>query len=146
MVSRKTRNNKYSRTLKLVSAGRCSECEISYFNGAELIDWPAIIKHSEDAELVYVRDQAEWDKDEDLHHFEYHESDFLLDSSGNTFSLTTREQDRVKPEPRGESKSLPELLGLIKAHAAQKGSCCVAKLYAPTIGEAFRLVESLNET
>jgi hypothetical protein len=111
-----------------------------------LIDWPAIIKHSDDAELVYVRDGAEWDRDDDLHHFEYHESDVLIDSSGNTFSLTTHQQDRVTPEFRGESIPLTELLGLIKAHAAQKGSCCVAKLYAPTIAEAFRIVESLNES
>jgi hypothetical protein len=40
---------------------------------------------------------------------------------------------------------LQEILGLIKAHAAQKGSCCVAKLYAPTIVDAFKMVESLDE-
>jgi hypothetical protein len=41
--------------------------------------------------------------------------------------------------------ALLEILGLIKAHAAQKGSCCAAKLYAPTIREAFKIVESLDE-
>jgi hypothetical protein len=120
-------------------------CEASYFNGAKLMNWPVIIKHSDDAELIYVSDQSDWDKDDDLHHFDYHESDYLVDSSGNIFSLTTRESQRVRPEPRGKSMPLPELLGLIKAHAAQKGSCCVAKLYAPTIGEAFKIVASLND-
>lgn len=109
------------------------------------MDWPAIIKHSDDAELIYVTDQSEWDQDDDLHHFEYHESDYLVDSAGKIFSLTMRENERVRPQPRGKSMPLAEILGLIKAHAAQKGSCCVAKLYAPTIGEAFRIVESLND-
>lgn len=110
------------------------------------MNWPAIIKHSGDLELTYVSDQAEWDNDEELHRFEYHEGDYLVDSSGTVFGLTRREHERVTPEPRGESILLPELLGLIKAHAAQKGSCCVAKLYAPTIGEAFKIVASLNES
>jgi len=110
------------------------------------VNWPGIIKLSDDAELIYVSNQTDWNNDEDIHYFEYDEADCLIDSSGNIFSLTTRENKFVKPEPRGESMALPEILGLIKAHAAQKGSCCVAKLYAPTIAEAFKIVESLNET
>ena len=110
------------------------------------MNWPAIIKHSDDAELVYVSDQSEWDKDADLHGFAYDESDYLIDSSGDIYTLTKRSNKNVKPEANGDSISLIEFLGLVKAHAAQKGSCCVAKLYAPTIGDAFKIVESLNET
>lgn len=110
------------------------------------MNWPAIIKHSDDAELIYVSGQSEWAADAELHDFEYDESDYLLDSSGNIFSLTTRDHHYVKPEPRGESMELHEILGLIKAHAAQQGSCCVSKLYAPTIVEALEIVRSLNET
>jgi len=111
-----------------------------------LVNWPAFIKHSNDAELIYVSDQTEWDNDTDLHYFEYDVSDYLLDSSGEIYSLTTRVDKYVKPQPRGQSSTLHDILGLIKAHAAQKGSCCAAKLYAPTISEAFKIVESLNET
>ena len=110
------------------------------------MNWPGIIKYSDDAELIYVSDQTEWDNDADLHYFEYDESDYLIDLSGNIFSLTMRENKYVKPEPCGESMPLQDILGLIKAHAALKGTCCVAKLYAPTIAEAFKIVESLNET
>jgi len=110
------------------------------------VNWPGIIKHLNDAELTYVSDQNEWDNDEDLHCFEYDESDYLVDSSGKIFSLTTRLDKYVKPEPRGESMTLHDILSLVKVHAAQSGSCCVAKLYAPTINEAFKIVESLNET
>ena len=110
------------------------------------MNWPCIIKHSDDAELVYVRDQSEWDNDADLHCFEYDESDCLIDSSGDIYTLTISGNKYVKPDARGDSMSLVEVLGLVKAHAAQKGSCCVAKLYAPTISDAFKIVASLNET
>ncbi|MFZ0470752.1 MAG: DUF4144 family protein [Thiogranum sp.] len=109
------------------------------------MNWPAIIKHSDDAELVYVSDQTAWNCDAELHRFDYDESDYLIDASGNIFTLSSRDNEYVKPEPNGNAMALPEILGLIKAHAAQKGSCCVAKLYAPTIREAFKIVESLDE-
>jgi len=110
-----------------------------------MLNWPCIIKYSDDAELTYVANQADWDNNADLYDLEYDESDFLIDSSGNLFNLTKRENKSVTPEPVGRSMSLNEILGLVKAHAAQKGSCCVAKLYAPTIAEAFRIVASLND-
>ena len=110
------------------------------------MNWPCIIKHSDDAELVYVGDQSEWDNDADLYYFEYDESDRLIDSSGDIYTLAKPINKHVKPEASGNSMSLVEILSLVKAHAAQTGSCCVAKLYAPTISEAFKIVESLNET
>lgn len=110
------------------------------------MNWPAIIKHSDDVELVYVSDQSEWDKDADLHCFEYDESDTLIDSSGNIYMLTKGSNEAVNPVATGESISLIEFLGLVKAYAAQNGSCCVSKLYAPTISDAFKIVESMNDT
>ena len=110
-----------------------------------MVHWPCIIKHSDDAELVYVSDQTEWDNNTDLHDFAYDESDLLIDSSGKLFCLAGRENVYIKPDPRGDSMALQNILDLIKAHAAQKGSCCVAKLYAPTIEEAFKIVASLEE-
>jgi hypothetical protein len=111
-----------------------------------MVNWPGIIKHSDDDELVYVVGQSEWDNDEDLHYTEYDESDYLIDSSGNIYTLTKRSNKCVQPEANGDSMSLKDILGLVKAHAAQKGSCCVSKLYAPTISDAFKIVESLDET
>jgi len=111
-----------------------------------MVIWPAIIKHADDAELVYVSNQSEWDDDADLHHASYDESDVLIDSSGRTFSLTQLPDQSVTPEPKAVSISLHDILGLIKAHAAVKGSCCVAKLYAPSITDAFKIVESLDQS
>ena len=111
-----------------------------------MVSWPAIIKHSDDPELIYVSNQIEWDNDVELHYFEYDDTDFLLDSSGKIYTLQEIKNSLIKPVPNGDSKSLQEILGLVKAHAAQQGSCCVAKLYAPSILEALKIVASLNET
>jgi hypothetical protein len=110
-----------------------------------MVNWPCIIKYSDDAELVYVDDQSEWDNNSDLHLFEFDESDRLIDSSGDIYIFNKVFNQYVNLEASGDSMSLVEILGLVKAHAAQKGSCCVAKLYAPTISDAFRIVASLNE-
>lgn len=109
-----------------------------------MINWPAIIKHAEDAELIYVSNQVQWDEDADLHSFEYDEKDYLIDSSGSVFNIFNREEGVVKAIANGDVFELKVILGLIKAHAAQSGSCCVAKLYAPTIREAYKIVESLE--
>jgi len=112
----------------------------------EMINWPVIIKHSDDPELIFISSQTEWDNDVDLHCFEYEAADYLVDSHGKIYTLNEKEKSYINPEPSGGSKSLKEILGLVKEHAAQQGSCCVAKLYAPSIKEAFKIVESLNET
>lgn len=108
--------------------------------------WPGVIKHSSDAELTYVCDQATWDNDADLHHFDYDVSDYLIDSTGKLFSLTRREGKLVKPEPTARSMTLDDVLDIVRAHAAEKGSCCIAKIYAPSIEEAFKIVASLEES
>ena len=110
-----------------------------------MVNWPGIIKHSGDDELIYIRDQAEWDGDVDLHACPYDVADYLVDSSGNIFTLNKREGHDVTPDATGNSFTLHEILGLIKAHAGQQGSCCVAKLYAPTIVDAFKIVASLDD-
>lgn len=109
------------------------------------IIWPAIVKYPDEAELLYVNSQTEWDSDADLHTFDYDESDYLIDSLGNTFTLTEKINNVVQPQSMSDTKSLDEILGLIKAHAAQTGACCVAKLYAPSITDAFTMVKSLRD-
>ena len=109
------------------------------------IIWPAIIKYDDDDELGYVVDQQQWNQATGLHQFQFDGSDVLIDSSGQVYSLTMIENS-VSINTTGEIKNLKEILGLVKAHAAQAGSCCVAKLYAPSIYEAFKIVKStLND-
>lgn len=109
------------------------------------IDWPAIVAHADDAELLYVHDQRAWDRDADLHAADYHAADCLIDAAGHVFALTRKQAARVVPEATGTSRSLHQVLGLVKAHAAQAGSCCVAKLYAPSIRDALAIVKSLDD-
>ena len=108
------------------------------------VNWPAILKHAGDPELDYISDQAEWDANADLHAAGCDASDYLIDASGNTFSLARRINNRIEPQASGDTKTLAEILGLVKAHAAQSGSCCVAKLYAPSISAAFEIVKSVD--
>jgi hypothetical protein len=110
-----------------------------------MVKWPGIIKYLCDVELTYVNDQSEWDNDADLHSLNYDESDYLIDSTGNLYTLTNRNNGYVKPEENGSAMSLGEILELIKAYAAQIGECCVSKMYAPSINDAFKIVASLND-
>jgi len=110
-----------------------------------LVYWPAIIKLAGDAELDYVADQAAWETDSGLGAMNYDESDCLIDATGAVYTLVRRDiRDRVVPEASGEIKSLEQVLGLVKAHAAQADSCCVAKLFAPTIVDAMAMVKALD--
>jgi len=109
------------------------------------VAWPAVLKHSGDDELIYISSAEKWQDDTELHQAEYDQADVLIDSAGAMFSLVNKQGDYTPPEFRDERMSLEELLGLVKAHAAQQGSCCVAKLYAATISDAFKIVKSLDE-
>ena len=108
------------------------------------IHWPAIIKHADDPELTYIGDASAWERDPELQQFVYEDADLLIDSRGRLYSLTHRELDLAVPKAIGEVMPLETVLGLVKAHASQAGSCCVAKLYAPTIAEAFDMLRSLE--
>jgi len=107
--------------------------------------WPALIRVEGDPELVYVRDRSAWQGESGPLTHSLGDNDRLIDSTGRLF--------RLEPGPGGETGlqaldqelSLPEILGLVKAHAAQAGSCCVAKLWAPTIRDAFQIVETFDD-
>ncbi|MEJ2141886.1 MAG: DUF4144 family protein [Gammaproteobacteria bacterium] len=104
-------------------------------------DWPVIIKHQGDAELTYIHDQDEWEVIFKSGDIDFDDTDLLIDSSGTTFSIS--EGGFVT---NNATQSLESILGLVKAHAAQAGSCCVAKLYAPSIKDAFAIVKSMRES
>lgn len=109
-----------------------------------MVNWPACIKYTGDAELVCVSSQSEWDRDEDLHGHEYDESDCLVDSSGQVFSLNKKAGNHVEPAPSGEHMTLGEVLEVVRAHASQSGTCCVAKLSASSVREAIHIAFSIG--
>jgi hypothetical protein len=109
------------------------------------VNWPGIVLHEGDPELLYVPDLASWERDAGVHAADYRASDCLIDSTGRVFTLAATAGQRVIPQPRGDTKSLEEILGLVKAHAAQAGSCCVARFYASSIREAFCIVQTPDD-
>lgn len=109
-----------------------------------MISWPGVVIMAGDAELIYVAGQRDWDEDNGRCQPLYAEDDYLLDASGHVYRLTRTVDGRVIPEATAATRTLIEVLGLVKAHAAQSGSCCVAKLYAASIRQAIELVKSVD--
>lgn len=107
-----------------------------------MVAWPAFIKYADDDELTFVPDNETWI--EDLSFLEFEDDDFLVDASGQLYDLSKREQGHILPCSKNKAYSLDSILGLIKAHASCAGSCCVAKMYAPSVTEAFKILESLS--
>jgi len=107
----------------------------------EEINWPAIIRHGEDPELIFIADRSAWL--EYISHEDPATDDSVIDSSGDQYGIIRHGGD-IRLQAAG-SITLTGLLGLVKAHASASGSCCVAKLYAPTIDEAMKIVASLED-
>lgn len=109
------------------------------------IAWPGIIKYSGDAELVYVASRARWESDATLRYDRYHRDDRLIDTTGACFRLAALRDGCVMPEFTGEILSLEEVVVLLKEHAAQSGTCCVAKLGASSVAEAIRTAGTIGD-
>ena len=107
-----------------------------------LVNWPGVVRHAHDAELDYVEDQSAWEGAKTMLASGCDESDTLLDATGAVFAFVCDPRGEVRLQATGKIRTLQEVLGLVKAHAAQADSCCVAKLFAPSIVEAFRIVKA----
>lgn len=108
------------------------------------IAWPAIIQYTVQAELVYIRNQAEWDADRHLHGFRHGKADILIDSDGAVYRLTDARNGSTMPESTGKTASLQQIIEMVRAHASQTGSCCVAKFSVASIREAIAAVNALG--
>jgi hypothetical protein len=105
------------------------------------IAWPALLRLTGEAELLVVRDQAQWEADPHLHAAHYLPTDALMDAEGKIYSLQREAHGRVALQATGRIATLAEVIADVQAHAAQAGSCCVAKFSAATIHEAIAAVE-----
>lgn len=108
------------------------------------IVWPAVIMHAGHAELTYVHDAAQWQTERQLHGHFYATEDRLIDALGRRYRLSRRHRDRATPQNDGTHLSLPEVITLIRAHAAQMNHCCVTKFSAQSIREAISLLPTLD--
>ena len=110
-----------------------------------IVKWPAIVQHADDAELYYLCDAHAWNDYAHTYGNDVEEDDRLIDVTGAVFSLQQSEEGGLSLTATETNYDLNAILGLVKAHAAQAGSCCVAKLYAPSIAEAFQIVKATGE-
>jgi len=109
-----------------------------------VIEWPAIIKHANDPELDYYEDLGALEQG--LGDFDAGTlaEDYLIDCSGRAYELDTDVAGNIVFRDLHKHQTLEQVLGLVKAHAAQAESCCVAKLWAPTIRDALSIVRSVS--
>lgn len=106
------------------------------------IVWPAVIRFCGSDELSRVPNQETWKSDLDLHPGRYQPDDVLIDARGDQYALSTKVEGAILPEPTGETCTLAEIIELVRKHVAQTGACCVSKLYAASIPEAFALLSA----
>lgn len=109
-----------------------------------MVDWPAVLKHTNDPELDYFEDLEKLENSIEHIGTGSFEDDYLIDSSGRVYALVTDSAGRAVLKDLDRRQTLEQVLGLVKAHAAQAESCCVAKLWAPTIRDALAIVASVS--
>lgn len=80
-----------------------------------------------------------------LHAINYEAADRLIDSDGVVYALSRKEGGKVIPERSDTTVALDTLIQLIRAHAAQIGLCCIAKISAGSFQEAISLVGSMDD-
>jgi len=107
--------------------------------------WPALIRVEGDPELVFLRDRSAWQSESGLVAASPGDTCLLVDSTGQLFRPELVTGSEFGLQPLDQVMPLPEILELVKAHAAQAGSCCVEKLWAPSIRDAFQIVESFSD-
>ena len=109
-----------------------------------MISWPAVFKHTNDPELDYYEDLEALEKDMLQNYPATLAGGYLLDSNGEVYTVSAMHNGKLDLLDTGRSKTLEQVLGLVKAHAAQAEHCCVAKLWAPSIPEAVQIVHSIS--
>jgi hypothetical protein len=106
------------------------------------IYWPAIIQYDNDPELEYLENEAAWNKLADSFETGFEDNDRLIDNKGQVFFCNKLANQLIDTPMPDEMMALETVLGLVKAHLADSGSCCVAKAYAPTIQDAIGMIKN----
>jgi len=110
-----------------------------------VISWPGVLNHADDPELDYFEDLEAFNKSVKHNIASFDEKDCFIDSRGEVYDLRYSAPGAVELQDTGERRTLEQVLGLVKAHAAQAEHCCVAKLWAPTIRDAITIVRAVSE-
>ncbi|ANG62988.1 hypothetical protein A8C75_11155 [Marinobacterium aestuarii] len=108
--------------------------------------FPALVQHQDDAELSFIASPEDWARCALEAHFYrgVQPGDRLIDSQGRVYWLCCAGAV-VKVERSDELLSLPQVLALVRGHAALQNNCCAGKLGARDFSEAIHLVAHLTD-
>ncbi|MDN3652301.1 DUF4144 family protein [Thalassotalea ponticola] len=109
-----------------------------------MINWPAIIKHDGEDELIYIANREQWLNDEEMLLYFFTDADVLIDSLGQVFSLP-EVQSNIDSANVLAVATVDQIMELVRAHAALLAHCCVAKIGADNTEQAIELVKSMSE-
>ena len=109
-----------------------------------MINWPAVIKHDNEDELIYIESLQQWQQDEEMLLYIFTPRDVLIDVSGNIYSLPDLQQSIDSAKCLGQA-STDNIMELVRAHAALSNQCCIEKLGANDISQALAIVRQLSE-
>ena len=105
-----------------------------------MIDWPAVIVFDGDTELTYIANQEQWLHDTELHAMTYRDTDVLIDSQGQLFSLQSGNNGAIEPKALKQRIELQRFVRLVQVHAAACGECCIQKISFNNISEGLSLI------
>ncbi|NMP16103.1 DUF4144 family protein [Thalassotalea sp. Y01] len=109
-----------------------------------MIHWPALIKHDGEDELIFIENRDAWRNDEEMLLYLFTESDVLVDSTGQIFSLPDLQNNLDSEQVLGQA-SLDNVIELVANHAVVCNICCAEKINAKNILEAVELVASMKD-
>ncbi|MCH1929599.1 DUF4144 domain-containing protein [Shewanella sp. A25] len=117
------------------------------------IEWPAIIKLTENDEMLYLAHQRDWLEIACLNQHHFINTDLLLDSKGQQYLIsaapTDENEDPIAELPKllKQEQKLPltDFIKWVQNHANAIGQCCIAKLAFTTISQGIDIVRSLDE-
>lgn len=108
-----------------------------------MINWPVIIKHDDEDELIYISSATVWHNDEEMLLYIFTERDVLIDSRGQVFSLTDVQTSPERAQALAIA-TIDNINELVRAHAVICGECCVEKIHCQTLPQAMELIASLS--
>jgi hypothetical protein len=117
------------------------------------IEWPAVVKLTQNDELIYLAHQRDWLELACLYQHHFIDTDQLLDSKGQTYLISAHPQ-KIHEDPVGElpqllrqeqGLALTEFIKWVQNHAQALGQCCVSKLAFTTISQGIEIVRTLDD-
>jgi hypothetical protein len=103
--------------------------------------WPAIIMHHEQHELILVSSERAWLDEPQLSRFPYAVDDRLIDSRGQLFApVYDRVSGHVEIKTLDTQIGLAEFNLLLRKHLCVQNACCISKLSLSSYQQGFDLI------